>query len=137
MPAFGQLTERSLRILYGKAVNGSYIVRPGVTISASYGSNAEVCVLTIVGPTTEPELIGLVDQAVPAASRGLAPQSIIDCAGACLSIRAYERVTVSSAVIEGQIAHPAAIVTSKSKSCEAHAREARVQGFSIIRPKLP
>jgi hypothetical protein len=137
MPALGQVSETSLRSLYGKPVNGSYIVRPGATIATADGSKGEACVLTIWGPTTEKELIAIVDQAVPAVSRGLAVQSLIECTGACQSIRDYERVTVSSAVIGGQSANPAAIITFKSKTCEDRAKEARASGFSITRPETP
>jgi hypothetical protein len=133
MPAFGQVSETSLRTLYGKPVNGSYIVRPGITIAVTDGPKGEACVLTISGPITEPELTTIIDQAVPAASRGLGLRSMIDCVGACQSIREYEKLTVSFAVMAGQIARPAAIITFKSKSCEHRAREARAGGFSITR----
>ena len=135
MPAFGQVSEASLRSLYGKPVDGSYVVRPGVTIATSAGLKGEACVLTIWGPTTEAELMAIVDQAVPPASRGLALGGVLECMGICKSTREYERVTVSSFVKAGQTASLAAIVISKSKSCEGRAREARAQNFSI-EPKL-
>lgn len=136
MPALGQISETSLRSLYGKPVNGSYTVRPGVTIATSDGSKGQVCVLTIWGPATEPELNTIIDQAVPAASRGMALLSMTECAGVCQSIGDYERATVSSGATAQQSAHPAAIVVFKSKTCEDRVKEARAMGFSI-RPRLP
>jgi len=129
---FGQVSEGSLRALYGKPVAGSYVVRPGVTITAIEGPKGEVCVLTISGPKTEEDLIAVIDKAVPPASRGLALGSLSECMGICRTTRNYEKVTIYSTVLAGgQLDNPAAIVTFKSKSCEA-----RVKGF-LASPKTP
>jgi hypothetical protein len=134
MPIFGQVSETSLRDLYGKPNTGRYIVRPGVTVATSDGPNGEICVLTISGPIAEQELTAIIDEAVPTASRGLALGRMVDCVGACLSVRRYEKLTISSAVMGGQIADPAAIITSNSKNCEQRAKDARAKGFSMTRP---
>jgi hypothetical protein len=133
MPLFGQVSEASLRALYGKPVNGSYVVRPGVTIDTSDGGKREVCVLTVTGPATEHAVMDVVDQAVPAASRGLALRSMLECVGDCVSNRIYEKATIVTAVMAGQTATPAAIVTFKGKSCEQRVKEAGAKGFSITR----
>ena len=136
-PIFGQVNEATLRTLYGNPVNGSYTVRPGVTMATANGPKGEVCVLTITGPTTERQLMAIIDIAVPSSSRGLLLGQFLDCAGICQSVRDYEKVTISSAVMAGQIANPAAIISFKGKNCEERTKEARVQGFLISRPKQP
>lgn len=134
-PLFGQVTEASLQALYGKPVAGTYTVRPGVTIATSDGPKGEACVLSIFGPTTEQEANAVIDEVVPAASRGLAGRTMVGCVGACESVRDYEKVTFSWAVMPGQIANPAAIIVFKNKNCEQRAKEVRARGFSITRPK--
>ncbi len=120
-PAFGQVSGASLRALYGKPVAGSCVVRPGVTITAIEGPKDEVCVLTISGPKTEVYLMGILDEAVPTASRGLALGALSECLGICRTVSNYEKVTIDSIVLaDGKLADPAAVVTFKSKSCEGH-----------------
>jgi hypothetical protein len=132
-PIFGQVSEASLRALYGNPVKGSYTVRPGVTMATSNGPKGEVCVLTIAGPVTEQQLMAMIDVAVPASSRGLALNHLLECLGACQSVRVYENATIRSAVMSGQTSNPAAIISFKSKNCEERAKEARAQVFSINR----
>ena len=123
-PGFGQVSEASLQALYGKPIDGSYVVHPGVTITVFDGPKGEVCVLTVSGPKTEEELIAIIDKAVPPASRGLALGSLITCMAICQTVRNYEKVTIYSTVLAGgQLDNPAAIVTFKSKSCEARVKE--------------
>jgi len=132
MPAFGQVSEESLRALYGKPVGGSYVVRPGVTVTAYEGPKGEVCVLTISGPKTEAYVMGVLDEVVPTASRGLALGAMSECAGICLIIRNYEKVTIDLTVLaDGKLDNPAAEVTFKSKICEARVKEFRAS------PKTP
>lgn len=137
MPLFGQVSEASLRALYGKPVNGSYVVRPGVTIDAFDGPKGEVCVLTVTGPATEQAVMDVVDQAVPAASRGLALGSMLECVGACESDWDYKKVTIVTAVMAGQTATPAAVVTFKGQSCEQRVKEAGARSVSITLSKIP
>jgi hypothetical protein len=132
-PTFGQVSEASLRTLYGNPVKGSYTDGPGATMATSNGPKGEVCVLTISGPITEQQLMAMIDVAVPASSRGLALGNSLECVGACQSVRIYEKVTIRSAVMSGQTSNPAAIVSFKSKNCEERAKEARAQVFSINR----
>jgi hypothetical protein len=131
MPGFGQVTEASLRTLYGNPVNGSYTVSPGVTIATSDGPQGEVCVLKIVGATTEGQVLTIYDKAVPASARGLALGSMLECVGACKWDMNYEKMTMSYAVMKGQISDPAAIVSFKNKSCKERVKEAEAKGFSI------
>ena len=124
VPAFGQVSEASLEARYGKPVAGSYVVRPGVTIKTYEGPKGEVCVLTISGPKTEKDLMAIVDQAVPSASRGLALGGVSVCAGICPTIRNYEKLTIETIVLyDGDRANATAAVTSKSKNCEARVKE--------------
>ena len=117
VPAFGQVSDASVR---------SYVLRPGVTITEYEGAKHEVCVLTVSGPKTEVYLMGILDEVVPTASRGLALGAMSECAGICLITRNYERVTIETTVLfGGQLDNPAAIVTFKSKSCEARVKEFR------------
>src|SRR5450432_3666815 len=78
-PIFGQVSQASLRTLYGNPVKGSYAVGPGATMATSSGPKGEVCVLTISGPITERELMAIIDVAVPTSSRGLALDNFLDC----------------------------------------------------------
>ena len=126
MPAFGQVSQASLEVRYGKPVAGSYVVRPGVMIKTYEGPAGEVCVLTVSGPKTEVYLMGILDEVVPTASRGLALGAGSECLGICRTIRDYEKVTIDSIVLaDGKLANPAAVVTIKSKSCEARVKEFR------------
>lgn len=126
MPAFGQVSEASIEARYGKPVAGIYVVRPGVTIKTFEGPGGEVCILTVSGPKTEVYLMGILDEVVPTASRGLAHGAGSECLGICRTIRNYEKVTIASiALADGKLANPAAIVTFKSKSCEARVKEFR------------
>lgn len=136
-PVCGQVSEASLQALYGPPIKGTYTVRPGVEIATSNGPKSEVCVLTVTGPRTEKQLMAVIDVAVPASSRGLALEQWLGCLGACQSIKEYEKVNISSAVMSGQTANPAAIIIFKSKPCEERAKEARTHGFSISQAKQP
>jgi hypothetical protein len=101
-------------------------VRPGVTIKTYEGPAGEVCVLTVSGPKTEAYLMGILDEVVPTASRGLALGALSECAGICMIIRNYEKVTIDVTVLyDGKLDNPAAEVTSKSKSCQARVKEFR------------
>lgn len=106
-------------------------------MAASYGRRGEACVLTIWGPTSESELIAIIDEAVPAASRGLALGAMSECMGICKTVRKYEKATVSTAVMAGQIASPAAIVAFRSKTCEGRVKEARDKGLFTTRTRPP
>lgn len=115
--AFGQVSQTSVR---------SYVVRPGVTIKTYEGPGGEVCVLTVSGPKTEMYLMGVLDEVVPTASRGLALGAMSECMGICRTIRTYEKLTIDSIVLaDGKLANPAAVVTFKSKRCEARVKEFR------------
>ena len=97
----------------------SDVLRPGVTITEYEGPKHEVCVLTISGPKTEAYVMGILDEVVPTASRGKALDALSECAGMCLIIRDYEKVTIEVTVLyDGKLANPAATVTFKSKGCE-------------------
>jgi len=131
MPAFGQLTEASLPI------DGSYIVRPGVTISTSDQPKGEVCVVAISGRLTEPEVMAIIDEAVPMASRGLSLVAFYKCLGVCKSTWDDEKVKISEAVGFGQIASPAAIILFKRKKCEQRVKEAPSFSITVRQPTLP
>ena len=123
LPAFGQVSEASVR---------SDFLRPGVTITEYEGPKHEVCVLTVSGPKTEVYVMGILDEVVPTASRGLALGALSECAGICRNIRDYEKLTVDVTVMaDGKLANPAAEVIFKSKSCEARVKEFRAP------PKAP
>jgi hypothetical protein len=127
MPAFGQVSQASVR---------SYVLRPGVTITEYEGPKHEVCVLTISGPKTEAYVMGILDEVVPTASRGLALGALSECAGICRNIRDYEKVTIDVTVLyDGKLANPAAEVTFKSKSCEARVKEFRASPRALTGDK--
>lgn len=134
--ALGQVSQTSLRARYGEPVAGKYVVRPGVTIKTYDGPGGEVCVLTVSGPKTEVYMMGILDEVVPTASRGLALGAMSECMGICRETRTYEKLTIATTVMaDGKLADPAAEVTSRSKSCEARVKEFRASPKTLTGDK--
>lgn len=129
---FGQTTDKSLRHKYSQAADGSFIVKPGVTIKAVYGDNHQACVLTIAGPISEKELVKIFEKAVPE-SRGSKTQDLLECMGACTRVIEFENVSYRSAVVGTQTADPDAVIIFGRKDCEPAADEAKKITFSIKR----
>ena len=132
----GQVTASRLRMVFGNPVNGAYAAGPGITLIATDGPGGEICVLKIVGPTSEDEVLKVFDLAVPVSARGIARGRMMECVGGCTWDLNYERIRMSYAVMKGQISKPAAIVYSTSRGCEKQVKEsAAAEGFAITKAR--
>jgi len=130
--AFGQTTESSLRAVYPQAPDGTFVVKPGVKIKATYGADRQVCVFTITGPISEAELMKTFETAVPAKSRGLKRQELVECAGGCERSIQFENVGFISGVLgTWQTSEPAAMIVFKGKDCEKAVVEAEKIVFHL------
>jgi hypothetical protein len=135
--AFGQVSERSLRALYGNSVGGSYQVGAGITMTTFDGPKDQAWVLKLYGPATDGPFTAIFDRAVPLRFRGLAVGTLTDCVGSCEEVMDYEKVTFISVVIAGQTASPSAMILFKSKVCRQRSKEARALGFTVVTQPKP
>jgi len=133
LTAFGQSAKGSLKNIYPQEPNGAFILKPGVTMSAVYGSHDQACVFTISGPISRQELMNTFETVVPK-SRGGKHQTFYECDGlACFENYIFKNVYFTSFIVHGQTSEPDALIVFKSKDCQRAARNAEKITFVVKR----
>ena len=126
---FGQVDANSLHTKYGEPVEETFTVRPGITVSVVYGNNHQVCKLDI-RPSRNDSAIpaalieDILNEIVPASTRGTPGRQGVDCTGFCWKVTEYERMHIGQAAHDTQPSHTStqsqnSVAVVQFKSCEA------------------
>jgi hypothetical protein len=128
----GQNTATILKNRYSRASDGAFVIKPGVKIKVIDGVNVQGCVLIILGPISQQELMKTFDTIVPPRIRGSKKQDLVECAGPCERFIDFENVDFTSGVLGAeQTSDPDAVIVFKRKNCETAARQGEKTAFSI------
>jgi hypothetical protein len=128
--SLGQVDSNLLHTKYGKPVEETFTVRPGITLNVIYGDNHQVCKLD-VRPSRNDSVIpailieGIVNEIVPLSTRGIRRSHGLLCYGFCWKTAEYDKMRISqtaddvrpSSQTEPQSQNSLAVV--QFKSCEA------------------
>jgi hypothetical protein len=122
-PLFGQVDAETVGAKYGPPIEATFDVRPGITMSVSYGDKHQICKLDIrpngnVAVIPVALIVDILDEVVPPFIRGVPLQAAV--MGACCSSVSYEKMTITTT---GLIGTPnpngpqSAVATVQFKSC--------------------
>jgi hypothetical protein len=119
-----QVSEHDLKRSYPSEADGAFLIQPGVKLKGVFDEQGRACSLTLHGEISEDQALRLFDVLVPAKSRGVKKQDMIECVGACQRDIVYENVTFATGAVGHQRSEPAAIIKFSRADCKTALEEA-------------
>src|SRR5215469_15398419 len=100
---FGQADANAMRAMYGPPIEETFSLRPGITLTATYGDSHQVCKLDIRPSRNDVAIPAalieeLVNEIVPPSIRGTPGHRGVFCSGFCWKMTVYDKMSITQAV---------------------------------------